>query len=342
MGINSMRIFCDSPFTNMTIWPDGQVFVCCARWTNGYSLGNAFTQTFEEVWNSPEAQALRASIHDGSFRYCVADRCGRLADGELSTDEMFNKNAILIKNKAVVLKKGPSKMTLNYDPSCNLSCPSCRTGLIFAPADEVTKMIAFQESVLSSDYFKTVTRVEATGTGDVFASKVYEHFLNKVNIDNYPDLRLELRTNGILLTPKVWDNYSNAHYAIDLLIISIDAATEKTYEQVRGKGFKKLIKNLEHLGKIKDKSGFTLEIRFVMQAANFREIPDFVRLGKHIGADRVYFTKLANWGTYPDFTKENVFNKNHPQHQNYLKVMQDPILNDPIVKIRHKPPAYDD
>jgi len=333
----NMRKFCDSPFTNMTIWPDGRVFVCSAAWTNGYSLGNAFTQTFEEIWNSTEAQELRASIHDGSFRHCIAGRCGRLAEGELTADAMFKENAELIKSKAVVMEGGPTKMTLNYDPSCNLSCPSCRTELIFAPADEVKRLIEFQETVLASDYFNNVTRVQATGTGDVFASKVYLHFLNKVNEKDYPDLRLELRTNGILLTPKTWDEIENAHYAIDQLIISIDAATEETYSIVRGKGFKKLIKNLEYLGKVKHTADFVLDIRFVMQASNFREIPDFVRLCKSFGADKINFTRLQNWGTFPNFALENVFNKNHLQHKEFLKVLEDPILNDPIVLIRHAP-----
>lgn len=337
-----MRNFCDSPFTNMTIRPDGHVFVCCAGWTNAYSLGNAFTQTFEQIWNSPEAQALRASIHDGSFRFCLADRCGRLAEGELSADAMFEENAELIASKAVVMKHGPSKMTLNYDPSCNLACPSCRTELVFSSADEITALIAFQESVVSSNYFKNVKRIQATGTGDVFASKVYSHLLDKINVEEYPDLRLELRTNGILLTPKRWNEIENTHYAIDLIIISIDAATQETYELVRGKGFKKLVTNLEFLGQVKHSAEFRLEIWFVMQSANYKEIPDFVRLGKRIGADRVNFTRIRDWGTFPDFTKQDVFDKGHPQHQDYLNIMQNPILNDPIVQVRHSPSVLDE
>jgi len=337
-----MRSFCDSPFTNMTIRPDGHVFVCCAAWTNAYSLGNAFSQSFEQIWNSPKAQALRASIHDGSFRHCIANRCGRLAEGELSSDAMFEKNAKLIERKSVVMESGPSKLTLNYDPSCNLACRSCRTELVFSNSDEITKLIAFQETVLTSSYFKNVKRIQATGTGDVFASKVYEHFLNKISFDKFPDLRLELRTNGILLTPKKWDSISNTHYAIDLIIISIDAATENTYEYVRGKGFEKLVANLEYLGQVKKSADFRLEIWFVMQVANYREIPDFVRLGKRINADRVNFTRLRNWGTYSNFAKEDIFDVNHPQHQDYLNIMQDPILNDPIVQVRHSPSMGDE
>ncbi|MCK4708731.1 MAG: hypothetical protein KAU21_08945, partial [Gammaproteobacteria bacterium] len=95
--------------------------------------------------------------------------------------------------------------------------------------------------------------------------------------------------------------------------------------------------NLEYLGKVKDEYGFTLDIRFVMQASNYREIPDFVRLCKRIGADKVNFTRLQNWGTFPEFAKENIFNNRHPHHHDFLKVLQDPILNDPIVLIRHNP-----
>ncbi len=184
-----MNIFCDSPFTNMTIRPDGNVFVCCAGWTHAYSLGNAFTQSFEDIWNSPRAQALRTSIHDGSFRYCDANLCGRLAEGELSSPSMFKKNARLIKSKAVVMKRGPIKMNLNYDPSCNLACPSCRTELVYSSSDEVAGLIAFQETVLASNYFKNVKRILATGTGDVFASKVYAHLLDKIRIDERPGRR---------------------------------------------------------------------------------------------------------------------------------------------------------
>lgn len=332
-----MRYFCDSPFTNMTIRPDGYVFVCCAAWTNAYAIGNAFVKPFDQIWNSPRAQALRASIHDGSFRHCNAAKCGRLAEGELSSNEMFEKNAQLIKEKNVIMKCGPTKMNLNYDPSCNLSCRSCRTELIYSTTSEVEGLIAFQETVLASNYFKNIKRIEATGTGDVFASKVYAHLFDKISIEKYPDLRFDLRTNGILLTPKKLESLRNIHYAIDLIIISIDAATNSTYEYVRGKGFNKLINNLEHLGREKHAIGFRFEIRFVMQAANFREIPDFVRLGKRVGADRVRFTKLHNWGTYTDYNKENVFDQNHPLYEDYLNIMQDPILNDPIVRIRHSP-----
>ena len=330
-------MFCDSPFTNMTIRPDGHVFVCCAAWTNAYSLGNAFVHSFEQIWNSPRAQELRASIHDGSFRHCNAAKCGRLAEGELSSPAIFEKNAKLIRNKTIVMETGPEKMTLNYDPSCNLACPSCRKELVFSSSDEIEKLVAFQRTVIDSEYFKNVKRIQATGTGDVFASKVYAHLLAEINEDKHPDVKLELRTNGILLTPKRLEEIKNTHYAIDLIIISIDAATEETYEKVRGKGFNKLVENLAHLGKVKKELGFQLEIWFVMQKENFKEIPDFVHLGKRINADKVKFTRLQNWGTYKNFDQENVFDEKHQQHLEYLKIMQDPILKDPIVTIRHTP-----
>jgi hypothetical protein len=39
----------------------------------------------------------------------------------------------------------------------------------------------------------------------------------------------------------------------------------------------------------------------VVQQKNFREMPEFVRLGQRIGVDTVYFSQLVNWGTFSDF-----------------------------------------
>jgi len=325
----------------MIIRPNGDVLVCCYGWTNGYTLGNVNRQGFEEIWNSSAAQAMRASIHDGTFRYCHLDKCGRYAKGELSSREMLEKNADLINSKQVVLDYGPEEMGLNYDPSCNLACPSCRTGLEFAPPEAVSSLIAFQNSVISSRYFKQARRIRATGTGDVFASKVYAHLFSRVNQEEFPNLTFQLRTNGILLTPRKWEEIKNVHYAITQIIISIDAATEETYEKVRGKGFKKLMANLDFLRSIKADYRFTSKLCFVMQQANYLEIPDFVRLGKRFEVDEVLFTRIRNWGTFSNFKEQDVFDVQHPEHRRYCEVMKDPVLEDPVVHVRHLPTRED-
>ena len=39
-------------------------------------------------------------------------------------------------------------------------------------------------------------------------------------------------------------------------------------------------------------------MNFVVQKKNISEMPVFVAWGKEVGADKVFFTKILNWGTY--------------------------------------------
>ena len=52
----------------------GEVYVCCQNWLSK-PIGNMSGQAVAEIWNGSDAQDIRRSIFDGSFRYCNGDRC---------------------------------------------------------------------------------------------------------------------------------------------------------------------------------------------------------------------------------------------------------------------------
>jgi hypothetical protein len=62
-------------------------------------------------------------------------------------------------------------------------------------------------------------------------------------------------------------------------------------------------------------------------------MPDFVRLGRRFNADRVYFSRAVNWGTWSaaEHEDQSVWNPHHPLHAEFARVVADPILDDPIV-----------
>ena len=64
--------------------PDGNVHFCCPAWLP-VPIGNLNQGTHEEIWNSPTAQAIRQSIHDGSYRYCSRVHCAHLSSNSLPT-----------------------------------------------------------------------------------------------------------------------------------------------------------------------------------------------------------------------------------------------------------------
>jgi hypothetical protein len=62
---------------------------------------------------------------------------------------------------------------------------------------------------------------------------------------------------------------------------------------------------------------------FVVQAANFREMADFVAIGREAGADGVDFSRLRNEGTYtPEaFAAVNVMDPQHKEHSDFLAMI---------------------
>ncbi len=87
----------------------------------------------------------------------------------------------------------------------------------------------------------------------------------KINEARHPSLRIDLRTNGVLLTPENWERIESVHYAVDAILISIDAATESTYRLLRrGGDFNRLLKNLEFVRELKYRSESLKSIKSII------------------------------------------------------------------------------
>ncbi|MCK5057422.1 MAG: radical SAM protein [Candidatus Aminicenantes bacterium] len=332
-----MERFCSYPFTKAHFSVSGKVYVCCAPWL-GIPIGNIFSQPFDEIWNSAEAVKIRGSILDGSFRYCRADRCPRMITGLVEKEVHNREYRDIIKEKTTVLDWGPRLISLNYDNSCNLYCASCRDRVMVINKKKQEELIRFQDSFIHSDSFKNARRITVSGSGETFASAVYMDLFNKIEKPMNPDLKITFRTNGLLLTPGNWDRVKNIHYAVDLISISIDAASEKTYRLLRrGGDFKKLLANLEFLKELKKKKPIRVKLNFVVQKANYREMPVFIRLAKKYDCDVVAFAKILNLGTFNSrqYIRAAVHEPANRAHKKFKKLLKQPIFKDPIVKLRN-------
>jgi MoaA/NifB/PqqE/SkfB family radical SAM enzyme len=149
-----------------------------------------------------------------------------------------------------------------------------------------------------------------------------------------PDIKITLRTNGMALSPRNWNRIKNAHFAIDRILISIDAATPDTYHILRrGGNFEQLIKNLKFVSSIKKRGKIYVGLNFVVQKQNFKEMPDFVIMAKKYKFDGVTFTQLIDRNTYQskDFEDMAIHHPEHPRFNELKEIMKSPILRDPIV-----------
>lgn len=119
--------------------------------------------------------------------------------------------------------------------------------------------------------------------------------------------------------------------------ISIDAASPRSYALNRSPGrFDVLLRNFNFISGLRaDKVLQWLRISMVVQENNFREMPDFIALGKRLQVDLIYFSQLVNWGTYTEseYLERAVHLPGHPRQAEFLNMLSVPILHDPIVDL---------
>lgn len=126
---------------------------------------------------------------------------------------------------------------------------------------------------------------------------------------------------------------------IKTIYVSLDAARKDTFERLRrGANFETVMKNLEFISRLRKNGEFqNFGILFVVQACNFREMKEFIQLGKSLRCDYVGFSQLLRNGVYAqsdeEFKKANIFSSDHPEHQEFLNLLNDIIFDDPIVDL---------
>lgn len=322
--------FCQSPFTWLEINLEGRAYMCCPTWLP-YAIGEIKTQSIAEVWNGRKAQLIRESILTGDFGYCNIPLCPKIQSNILQDRSQVPAENIWTVDPACF----PKHINFSTDESCNLSCPSCRIGwILHADGPEYQQRQDLDDKIWNEILAQPLDldlTVHITGSGDPFGSKIFRERLLGLDLTHRPNLRIVLRTNGVMLTPKIWQQLSRIHSNIDSISISFDAATEDTYNITRRGGhWQTLLDNMRHLdaacaGKIK------LNYDYVTQFSNSAEMLDFCKLISQISPNYngVQFTRVSNWGTWPleVFEHEAIWMEKHPHHENWLHHISDPAFD---------------
>jgi MoaA/NifB/PqqE/SkfB family radical SAM enzyme len=333
--------FCNIPFDDAFINPDGDVFLCCAAMLP-VAVGNIFKeQRWDDVWNSEAAQVVRESILDGTYKYCNKRSCPViLNDGFFQETELRDRTDMRARWRKFMVDQSV-RITdtlfadLGYDASCNLSCPQCRLDLFVSDKAGFARLDAARDGMID-DLLSKLRNVRITSGGEALFSRHFRKVLGDINPQSCPNLtHLELLTNGMLFDRKQWETFENLHYLNILVVFSIDACSKETFETIRRRGrWEKMLANLEFAsGLRRERKIRKFYISYAVQAANFREMPDLVRMAERLHVDDVSFFKLENVGTYAeeDYRSRNVVDPHHPLHEEFLAVLRDPALGSPVV-----------
>ncbi|HEX7680496.1 MAG TPA: radical SAM protein [Thermoanaerobaculia bacterium] len=347
--------------TNTTEQVMGASYLCdCAAWLP-FMAGNVVeADSPGDVWNSSGAQEIRRSILDGDYSYCSRTLCPAIVNGALPRAEEVTAPRLrrIIDRRETVLEDGPRLIALGHDSSCNLACPTCRVGIVMADKAQNERLDRARERVILPLLRNREVGLHLASWGDPFASRHYRSILEALRDDAFDGVKLFLLTNGLVLTKSVWASMPHLSGKIVELRVSVDAATKETYEDVRRPGkWEVLHENLRAIGEISKAGTFlrnrfsgetqsvtsdlfldaenpiSFALAFVVQSANFREMPAFVRLAEEVNADLVVFQRYYSFGHEGSgvFSAKDVASPAHPEHQELQAILEDPILQSPRV-----------
>ena len=312
-NLNLQGQYCYHPFNTVTIDGKGDCYVCvCQAWLP-ISVGNIFDfQTLTEIVQSPRAREIQRTILDGSYRYCDHNTCSIIKENQLESKISHRSDTVNWINFAL-------------DPSCNLACPSCRSEFVFLnQGEEYEHRIRMVEHIakLIKEHDHWI-KFSLSGDGDPFASLIYRHFLSILDLGNKQDVEIEIVTNGILLQDH-WHKLERIHKNIVRTKISLDAGSDAVYSVTRrGGSWKKLLNNIEFLGNWRNLNNSNMQIQtnFVVQTANYKDMPSYVDIADKLGVDEINFQKIVDWGTFSNYEDQAVWKKIHPEHNFFLNIL---------------------
>jgi hypothetical protein len=324
-----LRRICAEPFQRFDVGPSGEVLVCCGHWLPT-SIGNLMTDGVNQILNSDTVKKIRASMLDGSYKYCNHLECAALIQGFLpEKDDVTNPvlRAAIDENKLEVHKV--DQILFAFDQSCNLSCPSCRRErIVEKPSLNQAKAEVVEQKLLP--LLKTLKNLNINPAGEVFSSKPSRRLLEMVSRADCPDLYIDIISNGTLFTEKEWRKFPNLDGMVRSVRISTDATTKATFESLRRLAvWEVFVENMAFLGRLrKDGEIEQLKFSFTYQLGNFREMIAFVDFAKSFNCDFVIFERLQNLGafTWDEFRARAVHLGEHPLHAEFLTIIGNPIF----------------
>jgi MoaA/NifB/PqqE/SkfB family radical SAM enzyme len=299
-------IICLRPFYALELNLKGDVSVCCPAWSKGM-VGNTRKKSLLEIWNDKPIQKMRQMMLEGRWQKVCRPGCPYIMDyratqqkihlaglrQHMLTDEIL----AAVRSRQTVLSTGPTWINFANSNTCNIHCVMCGRDRYADDGELVQREMAQVKALLPG-----MRELFLTGNGDPFARPDTRELLLGLDGSRYPDLRLNLLTNGLLL-PRYWQRMCHLNFgSID---ISVDAATAGSYESIRrGATWQDLLRALDHVNR--ERNRFTrIVINMTVMKENYLEIPAFVELAGSYNFGVSISPIRGKWGKQNIFTSAN-------------------------------------
>lgn len=206
----------------------------------------------------------------------------------------------------------PTCLYVEVTNRCNLKCVTCiRT---FETREEA-KDLSFEEFRAVVDQLPSLERAVLHGIGEPLLNRELPRMIEHLKAR---DVYVLFNSNATLLTPD-WQKLL-IDTGLDEFRVSMDAATEEKYEEIRGMPMLgKLVANLTEFNDLKKGLGLSrpkVSLWLVGLKENLHEMPAFFALADQVGADEVYLQRLVYADNGPD---GSMMSRQHSLHNEEAK-----------------------
>lgn len=306
---------------------EGAVRLC--SWLNdGGVIGYLTKNSLSEIYHSAEARLIQEMHAGGDHTNCNPNQCPYVANNTVNTVSIDIDE----------IPQFPEALYLAYENVCNYHCLMCGIPDCMANAD--VKLLEDKYAKIDMELKKAlpyVKHISANGLGELFVSK---HTLNLLSewepLADPSEVSVMLETNGSLFDEAHWKQIANLGKYKLSVAITILSFEDEIYQELSGtrQSIDRLIDNLRYVKSLREKGIInSLELATVYQDKNYKQLPKFARRCiEEFSADSVRLRPFDPWGEVG--MKEwfmDVRNVYHPNHNDFLEVMKDPILSHPKV-----------
>ncbi len=194
----------------------------------------------------------------------------------------------------------PKEINFQMTNRCPLRCKMCNISKLQPKQNELT--VEEMKAVLD-EVKKWGTKYISFVGGEALVRK--NDTIELIRYANKNGFHTTLISSGYFLTDSVCKILLDI--GLNRLTISLDGATKKTHDFIRGKGsFEKAINSMKRILKMRERDKSTsdgrnkikLDFSTVVMSYNFRELIDVYKLAKKIGVDQIFYQAVVMDNTY--------------------------------------------
>lgn len=181
-------------------------------------------------------------------------------------------------------ERGPLLIAMAITSRCNLRCVMCEHSMMKVEKKD------FDLSLVDrmGDFFATAPMVDLTGLGDPLLSKTFWEVLERYPIKEVEDSQffLSFATNGTRLTPGNVERL--LHSRIRTVRLSIDAADQKTFAEIRKTDLDPILDGTRRLIEARNASKREFPrvgIHMTWMRKTLHGVPSMIDLSKKLGVD---------------------------------------------------------